>query len=45
VDATNALNHVTFQSWLTTINSAQQFGAPASPNSMRSLQTTLRVRF
>jgi trimeric autotransporter adhesin len=45
VDATNALNHVVFQSWLTTVNSAQQFGVPTAPNGMRSLQTTLRLRF
>jgi hypothetical protein len=46
VDATNAINHVNFPSWNTTINSAQ-FGLPNPPasNSMRSLQTTLRVRF
>jgi trimeric autotransporter adhesin len=44
VDSTNALNHVTFQSWLTTWNSAQ-FGLPSAANAMRSLQTTLRVRF
>jgi trimeric autotransporter adhesin len=46
VDATNAINHVNFPSWITTVNSAQ-FGLPNPPatNSMRSLQTTLRVRF
>ncbi|MBV9744178.1 MAG: TonB-dependent receptor, partial [Acidobacteriia bacterium] len=44
VDSTNTLNHVVFQSWLTTINSPQ-FGAPTAPNGMRSLQTTLRLRF
>ena len=43
-DATNALNHVTFPTWVTTITSAQ-FGLPTSANAMRSLQTTLRVRF
>ncbi|HYR85988.1 MAG TPA: carboxypeptidase regulatory-like domain-containing protein [Terriglobia bacterium] len=44
VDARNVLNHVTFQSWNTTITNAQ-FGLPYRPNPMRSLQTTLRLRF
>jgi trimeric autotransporter adhesin len=44
VDSTNALNHVTYTSWYTTINSSQ-FGLPVSANTMRSLQTTLRLRF
>ena len=46
VDGTNAINHVNFPSWNTTINSAQ-FGLPNPPaaNAMRSLQTTLRVTF
>jgi hypothetical protein len=44
VDATNALNHVTFPSWNTTVTSAQ-FGLPNPANAMRSLQTTVRVRF
>jgi outer membrane receptor protein involved in Fe transport len=44
VDSTNLLNHVTFTSWDTTINSAQ-FGLPTTANAMRSMQTTLRVRF
>jgi hypothetical protein len=45
VDATNALNHVVFASWNTIVNSGQ-FGLPTPPaNGMRSLQTTLRVRF
>lgn len=44
VDSTNALNHVSFTSWNTTINSPQ-FGFPAAANAMRSLQTSLRVRF
>ena len=43
-DATNALNHVTYPSWNTTVTSSQ-FGLPASANAMRSVQTTLRVRF
>jgi hypothetical protein len=44
VDATNVLNHAVFTGWITTINSAQ-FGLPASANAMRSLQTTIRLRF
>ena len=44
VDSTNALNHVTFTTWNTIVNSAQ-FGLPAAANSMRSMQTTLRLRF
>jgi trimeric autotransporter adhesin len=44
VDSTNLLNHVTFTGWDTIINSTQ-FGLPTTANAMRSLQTTLRVRF
>ena len=44
VDATNPLNNVTFPSWNTTSNSAQ-FGVANAANPMRSLQSTLRVRF
>jgi hypothetical protein len=44
VDSTNALNHVTFTAWNTTVNGAQ-FGLPAASNAMRSMQTTLRLRF
>ncbi len=44
VDSTNALNHVTYTSWNTTVNNAQ-FGLPIAANAMRSMQTTLRVRF
>jgi hypothetical protein len=43
-DATNALNHVTFPIWNTTITSAQ-FGLPMSANGMRVLQATVRMRF
>jgi hypothetical protein len=43
-DATNALNHVTYPSWNTTINSSQ-FGLPTSADQMRSIRTTLRLRF
>ncbi len=44
VDATNALNHVTFPNWNTTITNAQ-FGLPVAANAMRSMQTTIRLRF
>ena len=44
VDATNVLNHAIFSGWTTTVNSTQ-FGLPASVNAMRSLQTTVRLRF
>jgi trimeric autotransporter adhesin len=44
VDSTNALNHVTYTSWNTVVNNAQ-FGLPVAANSMRAMQTTLRVRF
>jgi hypothetical protein len=43
-DATNALNHVTYPSWNTTITSAQ-FGLPMTANAMRVVQATLQVRF
>lgn len=44
VDSTNFLNHATFTSWNSTLESAQ-FGLPVAANAMRSLQTTLRLRF
>jgi Carboxypeptidase regulatory-like domain len=44
IDATNALNHVTFPSWDTNITSAQ-FGLPLSANAMRSVRTSVRLRF
>jgi hypothetical protein len=44
VAATNLLNHPVFTGWNTTVNSTQ-FGLPLSPNAMRSLETSLRVRF
>ena len=44
VDSTNALNHVTFPNWNTIVGSPQ-FGLPTTANGMRTLQTTLRVRF
>ena len=56
VDSTNLLNHVVFTSWNTTLNPTSNpalsaasnsplFGLPAAANAMRSLQTTLRLRF
>jgi hypothetical protein len=44
IDATNILNHAVFSGWITTVNSSQ-FGRPSSANPMRSLQTTIRLRF
>ncbi len=44
IDATNALNNVTYPNWNTTVSSAQ-FGLPTTANAMRSLQTTVRLRF
>jgi hypothetical protein len=44
IAATNLLNHAVFSSWVATLESAQ-FGLPQSPDSMRSLQVTMRVRF
>jgi len=43
-DFTNLLNHVAYTSWNTAITSPQ-FGLPAGANPMRSVQTTLRMRF
>jgi hypothetical protein len=44
VDASNALNHVTFPSWNTNITGAQ-FGLPSTANAMRAVQASLRWRF
>jgi hypothetical protein len=44
IDSTNFLNHPTFASWDTTINSTQ-FGLPTAANAMRSMQATMRLRF
>jgi hypothetical protein len=43
-DSTNALNHVTFPSWNTIVTSPQ-FGLPNPANAMRTVRTSLRVRF
>jgi len=44
VDASNLLKHVVFSNWNTMFGSTQ-FGQPVAPSQMRSLQTTLRLRF
>jgi trimeric autotransporter adhesin len=44
MDATNALNVVTYTAWDATVNSPL-FGLPTQANAMRKLQTTFRVRF
>ncbi len=44
IDATNALNHVTFPNWNTNVSSTQ-FGLPSIANPMRSIETTFRLRF
>ena len=44
LDTTNLLNHGVFTSWISTVNSTQ-FGLPAAANPMRSVETTLRLRF
>jgi trimeric autotransporter adhesin len=44
LDATNALNHVTYPSWNTNASS-QQFGLPNQPLAMRQVTLTLRWRF
>jgi hypothetical protein len=43
-DSANVINHVTYPSWNTTVGSSQ-FGLPSTANSMRTVQTSLRVRF
>ena len=44
IDATNALNHVTYSGWVTTVGSSL-FGTPSSANGMRSMTVTVRLRF
>jgi hypothetical protein len=44
IDATNAINHVNYSAWNTTITSPQ-FGLPSAANAMRLLEMTFRVRF
>ncbi len=56
VDSMNVLNHVVFTGWNTTLNPTSNpasspalnsplFGLPVAANAMRSLQTTMRLRF
>jgi len=54
IDANNVLNHVTFNSWNTTLSSINslasvptnsQFGTPSGPSQARSVQVSLRVRY
>ncbi|MGD0796671.1 MAG: carboxypeptidase-like regulatory domain-containing protein [Acidobacteriaceae bacterium] len=46
IDSSNALNHVTFGSFNTTVSSNNTlFGTHAGPNGMRSVTITLRLRF
>jgi len=44
IAASNLLNHVTYSTWQNSITNTQ-FGLPAAANAMRSLQTSLRLRF
>jgi hypothetical protein len=44
VDASNALNHPVFPSWVTLVTSSQ-FGLANPANPMRTVQTTARLRF
>jgi trimeric autotransporter adhesin len=44
LDAMNVLNHVTYKSWNTVINSVQ-FGLPGSAAGMRTIRLFLRYRF
>ncbi len=44
LDATNALNHVSIASWITTVNSPQ-FGLPSGAAAMRSVRAMVRFRF
>ena len=48
VDATNVVNHAVYASYYTVLNPSVTnplFGLPTSANPMRSLQTTVRLRF
>jgi len=44
IDATNALNVVTYTAWDVVANSGQ-FGLPIAANNMRSVRSTFRMRF
>lgn len=44
LDSTNLFNHGSFTGWNTTINSTQ-FGLPIAAHPMRSIESTMRLRF
>ena len=44
VNSINTFNHVAFTSWINNVTNVQ-FGLPTSPGNMRSLQTTLYLRW
>jgi trimeric autotransporter adhesin len=44
IEANNILNHATFPSWNTTINSSQ-YGLPDRANPMRKIQANVRISF
>jgi hypothetical protein len=44
IDASNALNHVTYTRWNTSAGNAQ-FGLPVAATAMRTVQATIRMRF
>jgi hypothetical protein len=44
VDSTNSLNHPAITGWNTIVGN-EQFGLPLNASAMRSLQTTVRLRF
>jgi hypothetical protein len=44
IDAINVLNRVTYSA-INTVLGSPQFGLPTTANTMRKLQTSLRVRF
>ena len=44
INATNVLNHVTYASWNTTVNSAQ-FAVPTRANAMRAIQPSMVVKW
>jgi hypothetical protein len=45
IDATNALNHVAYSSYITTLRNPQFGVAVPNTNGMRSMSVTMRLRF
>ena len=45
IDATNALNHVAYSSYITTLRNPQFGAAVPNSNGMRSMSVTMRLRF